>query len=238
VIYPRSKRSFSENTHTDGRQASESCWTDICAGQVSPPTTGNENVELPTLFASLELKEAFPNLESLVMLTTVDAEHADVTWPLCWQGEVETFVKYDLLNDQTTILPMQMLAVPDALRDRWTALRKFKWNVMRDENDDVVAGSFEALEAQIDDSWIETVDGARFPRELRYSDNVKDAGRLWITPQLTGQEELESDILAGGGTLKAPSRMRGLIGPLPLREEVAPNREIFPMVGYWIVMPR
>lgn len=115
-----------------------------------------------------------PNIQRFSQITTTGKKIADVTKCLCRQGEIESFVEYDVLRNRTRILPFQTLAVPSF--SNWICLRKFKWNAMRDEDDNVLIGSVADLEARIDDGgWIETIEGARFPREVE--NNAIDSAR-------------------------------------------------------------
>lgn len=72
---------------------------------------------------------------------------------------------------------------------------------MRDEKDKVLSGSVEDLESHVDDGrWIETIEGARFPREVLALSDLLDDGRVWknTSSTLRGQEEFEKDITREG----------------------------------------
>jgi hypothetical protein len=119
---------------------------------------------------------------------------------LCPQSEIDYFVKYDVLGDQSCLLPLTTPASPRSATEvdyDWTPLRKFEWNMVRDETDEVLVDNVADIEAHIEDSWVTTIEGARFPGTMKKNlQNSLDSGMVWKKIRLRGRDELESHIVA------------------------------------------
>jgi hypothetical protein len=90
--------------------------------------------------------------------------------------------------------------------DNWLPFRRIKWNLFRDEDDEVAVGNVADIEASTEDTWVTTFEGARFPGETKTtSHDSLDEGIEWRESRLRGKDEFEKRITAGGGTVDRPT---------------------------------
>lgn len=62
----------------------------------------------------MNIVRALLNTERLELLTSMDKEPGRVLAMICEQGEIDYFLKHDVLHDRSYLLPFTILAVPEA----------------------------------------------------------------------------------------------------------------------------
>jgi hypothetical protein len=79
---------------------------------------------------------------------------------------------------------------------------RIEWNLFGDEDDEVAVGNVADIEAITEDSLVTTIEGARFPGEMKTTSHRSlDDEIEWEESRLQGKDEFEKRITAGGGTV-------------------------------------
>lgn len=205
ICYPRAKP-----VHSNwGLSITDTRWTKECPFDPLTYLPDATNPQIPSCFTILDTSKAFPNIERLEMLTSMDTRPGPAQLHLCPQAEIDYFVKYDVIKNRSHLLPFFMLAAPQNPTDSrdWIPFRQFDWNLIRDESDEVLVGNVADTEVYIEHNWMTTIEGARFPGAVRNApeDDRLDAGMVWQGTGLKTKHEFERHITARGGTAESPT---------------------------------
>ena len=240
VLYPRSKAGI-------GFDLWSTRWVKNCQNQKGP-SAEDSYPQLPSYFASVDIFKALPNIERFEMLTSMEKDSLHTMESLCHQGEIDYFVKYDVLSNRSHLLPFTFLAVlegPMQSGADWISLRKNGWNMMRDENDQVLIGNVADMESHIEnDFWLTSIEGARFPGEMSgfAAQGTPDTGIIWRETLLKRQDAFEEQITARGGTVEKPKSIpeinhKDQEGYRPFPYAAALKRHTFSADGFFTRIP-
>jgi hypothetical protein len=202
VLYPRSKATINHRRWLPRDMRKETSCQKVLVHDRKDP-----NPQLPSYFASLDFASTLPNIERLHLWTSTDREPDPTHASSCLRIQMEGFVRYDVLEDRSYLLPFTHLAEPQpwVYEHDCGPLRQFTWNMMRDENDEVLVGGVADMEAHFEDDWVTSIEGARFPGLIKTaSEDSLDAGMVWEATRLQRQDEFEKTLTSGGGTIEHP----------------------------------